>query len=34
MLPYALKAAYWKAARDGLDGTAVDLLTATPRHPH
>jgi len=24
--PHALKAAYWKAARDGLDGDAVDLL--------
>ena len=23
--PYALRAAYWKAARDGLDGDAVDL---------
>lgn len=23
--PYALKAAYWKAARDGLDGDGVDL---------
>jgi len=25
LVPYALKAAYWKAARDGLDGTGVDL---------
>jgi carboxylate-amine ligase len=24
--PHALKAAYWKSARDGLDGQAVDLL--------
>jgi carboxylate-amine ligase len=24
--PYALKAAYWKSARDGFDGQAVDLL--------
>jgi carboxylate-amine ligase len=24
--PHALKAAYWKSARDGLDGEAVDLL--------
>lgn len=24
--PHALKAAYWKSARDGLDGDAVDLL--------
>ena len=24
--PYALKAAYWKSARDGLDGKAIDLL--------
>jgi glutamate---cysteine ligase / carboxylate-amine ligase len=26
LAPYALKAAYWKSARDGLDGQAVDLL--------
>ncbi|BBX20385.1 carboxylate--amine ligase [Mycolicibacterium duvalii] len=25
LAPYALKAAYWKAARDGLDGDGVDL---------
>ena len=25
LVPYVLKAAYWKAARDGLDGTGVDL---------
>jgi glutamate---cysteine ligase / carboxylate-amine ligase len=25
LTPHALKAAYWKAAREGLDGTAVDL---------
>ena len=24
--PHALKAAYWKSARDGLDGEAIDLL--------
>jgi carboxylate-amine ligase len=24
--PYALKAAYWRSARDGLDGQAIDLL--------
>jgi carboxylate-amine ligase len=24
--PHALKAAYWKSARDGLDGDAIDLL--------
>ncbi len=30
--PWSLKAAYWKAARDGLDGTGVDLddQTAVP----
>ncbi|MDA4106209.1 glutamate--cysteine ligase 2 [Mycolicibacterium holsaticum] len=26
LAPHALKAAYWKSARDGLDGEAVDLL--------
>ncbi|MGV0642086.1 glutamate--cysteine ligase [Mycolicibacterium sp. XJ2546] len=26
LTPHALKAAYWKSARDGLDGEAVDLL--------
>src|SRR3954463_8839661 len=26
LAPHALKAAYWKSARDGLDGNAVDLL--------
>jgi glutamate---cysteine ligase / carboxylate-amine ligase len=26
LAPHALKAAYWKSARDGLDGDAVDLL--------
>jgi carboxylate-amine ligase len=26
LAPHALKAAYWKSARDGLDGQAVDLL--------
>jgi carboxylate-amine ligase len=25
LTPFALKAAYWKSARDGLDGRAVDL---------
>lgn len=31
--PHALKAAYWKAARDGLDGDAVDLLESHERVP-
>jgi carboxylate-amine ligase len=26
LTPHALKAAYWKSARDGLDGQAIDLL--------
>ena len=26
LTPHALKAAYWKSARDGLDGEAIDLL--------
>jgi glutamate---cysteine ligase / carboxylate-amine ligase len=26
LTPHALKAAYWKSARDGLDGKAIDLL--------
>ena len=26
LAPHALKAAYWKAARDGLDGQAIDLV--------
>jgi glutamate---cysteine ligase / carboxylate-amine ligase len=26
LVPHALKAAYWKSARDGLDGDAVDLF--------
>jgi carboxylate-amine ligase len=26
LAPHALKAAYWKSARDGLDGQAIDLL--------
>jgi carboxylate-amine ligase len=26
LTPHALKAAYWKSARDGLDGDAIDLL--------
>jgi glutamate---cysteine ligase / carboxylate-amine ligase len=26
LAPHALKAAYWKSARDGLDGEAIDLL--------
>ena len=25
LAPYALRAAYWKSARDGLDGHAIDL---------
>lgn len=28
--PYALKAAYWKAAREGLDGEGVDLESHAP----
>ena len=28
---HALDAAYWKSARDGLDGQAIDLVKATPR---
>ncbi|WP_094286914.1 glutamate--cysteine ligase [Mycobacterium lehmannii] len=30
---HALKAAYWKSARDGLDGDAVDLLESHQRVP-
>jgi carboxylate-amine ligase len=32
LAPYVLKAAYWKAAREGVDGDGVDLEnhTATP----
>jgi carboxylate-amine ligase len=26
LAPHALKAAYWKSARDGLEGKAIDLL--------
>ena len=26
LAPHALKAAYWKSARDGLDGQAIDLV--------
>jgi carboxylate-amine ligase len=31
--PHALKAAYWKSARDGLDGQAVDLLESHASMP-
>jgi carboxylate-amine ligase len=30
LAPHALKAAYWKSARDGLDGEAVDLESHQP----
>ena len=30
LAPHALKAAYWKSARDGLDGQAVDLESHQP----
>ncbi|KUH86108.1 MULTISPECIES: glutamate--cysteine ligase [unclassified Mycobacterium] len=33
LAPHALKAAYWKSARDGLDGDAVDLLETHERVP-
>lgn len=33
LAPHALKAAYWKSARDGLDGDAVDLLESHQRVP-
>jgi glutamate---cysteine ligase / carboxylate-amine ligase len=31
--PYALRAAYWKAARDGLDGHAIDLTESHAASP-
>ncbi|WP_326545374.1 glutamate--cysteine ligase [Mycolicibacterium sp. ND9-15] len=33
LAPHALKAAYWKSARDGLDGDAVDLFESHQRVP-
>lgn len=33
LAPHALKAAYWKSARDGLDGQAVDLLESHETAP-
>jgi carboxylate-amine ligase len=33
LVPHALKAAYWKSARDGLDGRAVDLLDSHETAP-
>ncbi|WP_083407381.1 glutamate--cysteine ligase 2 [Mycolicibacterium rutilum] len=33
LAPHALKAAYWKSARDGIDGDAVDLVEGHDRVP-
>ncbi|MCV7280728.1 glutamate--cysteine ligase [Mycolicibacterium flavescens] len=33
LAPHALKAAYWKSARDGIDGDAVDLVDGHARVP-